>query len=226
MSSYIWADLKDKTLAKAVKEKTKYISPCNLSGEIWSWNKSYDAEALEYALKLKPAYYDKDKNEVINEPTIKTLGEMQSFISVAREVIKRIDNIEELIRMFIINPDCAHNYWYQEISHSEPSHNLIDEDDLEKYNDIDNPEIAKAIRTADLEYNDKILNENKELRQRFVTRMNNICVVHGGDDGDLLLDCLIHTSTEFMAFITLASTLMALNEVADDDTEIMFSMSC
>lgn len=175
-------------------------------------------------LQLDPQRYDADKNEVVGGVTKKKLGDLLYLWYIAKEVIIRLDNIEELMALYMQDEDKASDFWYEQVSYlTYPGE--YEADDLSKYNDIDDPEIAAAVRKADLEFRDKKHAETVENRQHFLTRMNNVCVANGDDDLRVL-ECLTGSVDEFIAFITLADTIHTLEQCgANDETEIVFSVS-
>lgn len=94
--------------------------------------------------------------------------------------------------------------------------------DLEKYNGITNPEVAKSVRAADLEYadmNERALEKNKVRTEKF---LEDACSeIKGHYTKEMLIDAIMSSVTVFVMFVeNFSPAISVANKIFGGDYEV------
>lgn len=215
MSCYIYMDVKNPSDGNIINGITKYDNFGSPSAEVWRWNCRDGIDNLINALVGGYPGID-DPN---GGTKLFKIHEFSKWVKIYEEIIKHVPAVERLIEIYSVDEDKASDYWYKNLGGYDPNTGY----NFEKYDDLTNPKIAKALRTAEIEYNRKLTEEAEEKRINFLLTVKKLCADYCV--GNEVYESIVDSMEEFMAFITFTDTIRVIqNTLLDDNYEVRISI--
>lgn len=221
MSYNIWLDVKSEKDAKKVGNFLKYNPFDAYKACVWS-ARGHEWQWLSDFLGFNPISMDQ-LNDSENWVMKKKIGEFESLVDFSYEIL-RDERYEKLIQLMLIDEKMADNYFYREINGFDP---ILDykENDLEKYNDIENPEIARALREAELMfiYEEKeLLEENKINSLTWLSNAINY-IDNNKFDTNELLEQLTSDTKFLLGFVLFCDVIATIIKLFGKNYEVTIS---